>query len=120
MGGDWITSYLIQGSVGGIDMIECMVRIALGEKPSINGYYDSGSYVATRFLPASEGVLLGLDGLDAARSRAGSFMLSAMVLLASATRRPSMILLALFRLLRVVDLERKLLIIASEHLNLWK
>lgn len=71
LGGDWITSYLIQGSVGGIDMIECMVRIALGEKPSINGYYDNGSYVATRFLPASEGVLLGLDGLDAAKSSSG-------------------------------------------------
>lgn len=43
----------------------------MGEKPSINGYYDSGSYVATRFLPASEGVLLGLDGLDAAKSSSG-------------------------------------------------
>lgn len=71
LGGDWITSYLIENSVDGVDMIGCMIRLALGEKLGPLDYRDSGDFVATRFLPAREGVLLGLDGLDAAAAAPG-------------------------------------------------
>lgn len=71
LGGDWITSYLIDNSVVGVDMSKCMIRLALGEKLGPLDYRDSGDFVATRFLPAREGVLLGLDGLDAAEVASG-------------------------------------------------
>lgn len=64
LGGDWITSYLIDNSTEGIDMIECMVKLALGEKIDSFDYHDSGDFVATKFLPAREGTLLELNGLD--------------------------------------------------------
>lgn len=71
LGGDWITSYLIDNSVVGVDMIECMIRLALGEELTVAGCRDSGSFVAARFLPAREGVLLGLSGLDMAAASGG-------------------------------------------------
>ena len=71
LGGDWITSYLIDNSVDGVDMVGCMVRLALGEKLGPLDCRNSGDFVATRFLPACEGVLLGLDGLDAAAAVPG-------------------------------------------------
>lgn len=67
LGGDWITSHLVWNSVTGIDMVECMIKLALGEELSDWNFSDSGNVVATKFLPAREGVLLGLSGLgDAA------------------------------------------------------
>lgn len=67
VGGDWITSYLINGSVSGIDMVETMIKIALGEKIDNWDYRNSGVYTATRFLPAREGVLKEISGVDDAR-----------------------------------------------------
>ncbi len=71
LGAEWITSYLIGGSVTGIDMTECMIRLALGEKLADWDYRDTGEYFASRFMPSREGVFLGLDGLDAAASAPG-------------------------------------------------
>lgn len=71
LGGDWITSYLIDNSMEGVDMIGCMIKLALGENVEPLGYCDSSDFVATRFLPACEGVLLGLDGLDKAAASEG-------------------------------------------------
>ncbi len=71
LGAEWITSYLIGGSIEGVDMTESMIRLALGEKPTGWDYRDSGEFVASRFMPAREGVFLGLRGLDAAAASEG-------------------------------------------------
>ena len=64
LGGDWITSYLIDNSVRGIDMVKCMIKLALGEKIDSFDFQNSGDFVATRFLPAREGLLLEVKGVD--------------------------------------------------------
>lgn len=71
LGGDWITSHLIWNSVSGIDMVETMIRLSLGEDINEFSYGDSGKYVATKFLPAREGVLLELNGIETARDSEG-------------------------------------------------
>ena len=71
LGSDWITSHLIWNSVQGIDMVECMIKLALGETLSGWDFSDSGDVVATRFMPAREGVLLELGGLGDAAMASG-------------------------------------------------
>lgn len=71
LGGDWITSHLIWNSVSGIDMVETMIKQALGEELSALSYSDSGKFVATKFLPAREGVLQELNGIETARDSEG-------------------------------------------------
>ncbi len=71
LGAEWITSYLIWNSVVGIDMTESMIRLALGEKLTDWDYYDSGEFVASRFMPSRAGMFLGLRGLDAAAASKG-------------------------------------------------
>lgn len=67
VGGDWITSYLIDNSVSGINMVETMIRLAFGETIKDWDYRDSGFSVATKFMPSCEGVLEEISGVDAAR-----------------------------------------------------
>ena len=67
VGGDWITSYLIDNSVSGINMIETMIRIAFGETVKDWDYRGSGFSVATKFMPSCEGILEEISGVDAAR-----------------------------------------------------
>ena len=71
LGGDWITSYLIWNSVKGVDIVERMIELALGEKTFDWSYTNSNQFVATRFMPASEGELLSIEGLDAAMASEG-------------------------------------------------
>lgn len=71
LGGDWITSHLIWNSVSGIDMVETMIKLALGEEVCEFNYSDSGKFVATKFLPAREGLLQGLNGIESARGSEG-------------------------------------------------
>lgn len=71
LGGDWITSHLIWNSVSGIDMVETMIKQALGEEFSELSYSDSGKFVATKFLPAREGVLQELNDIETARHSEG-------------------------------------------------
>ena len=71
LGGDWITSHLIWNSVSGIDMVETMIKLALGEEFNELSYSDSGKFVATKFLPAREGVLQELNGIETARDSEG-------------------------------------------------
>lgn len=71
LGGDWITSHLIWNSVSGVDMVETVIRLALGERIHGLKYSDSGKCVATKFLPASEGLLTALDGIESAENSAG-------------------------------------------------
>ncbi|MGE9939481.1 ATP-grasp domain-containing protein [Collinsella sp. SGI.180] len=71
LGGGWITSHLIWNSVTGIDMVETMIKVALGEKVHDFNFSNSGIYVATKFLPAREGVLSGLNGIESAKDSEG-------------------------------------------------
>lgn len=54
LGGDCITTHLVPLSTG-VDMVECCIRIALGEKPDVTPKFDRGS--AIRYFPQTPGVL---------------------------------------------------------------
>ena len=66
VGGDWITSYLIDNSVVGIDMVETMFEMALGNHCDSWRYQDSGVCAATKFIPASKGMVLSVSGIEQA------------------------------------------------------
>lgn len=66
LGGDCITSYLIDTSVSGINMIEATIKLALGESPIVCNYYNSGVAVGIRFIPAKAGILKDIHGMDEA------------------------------------------------------
>ncbi len=68
LGGDNITTHLVPLSTG-VDMVESCIRIALGEKPDITPKYSKGS--AIRYFHQHAGVLMNIDGLDAARNIPG-------------------------------------------------
>ena len=71
MGGDCISTHLVDNSVVGIDMAEAMIRLSFGEHLEVWDYRDSGAYCAVRFLPSRAGRLIGLRGVDAARKIPG-------------------------------------------------
>lgn len=71
MGGDCISTYLVDNSVVGIDMAEAMIRLSFGEHLEVWDYEDSGSYCAVRFLPSRAGRLLEIRGAEAAREIPG-------------------------------------------------
>lgn len=71
VGGDWITSYLVDNSVSGIDMVETMIRMSLGEKDFLWEYHNSGEYVAVKFMPSKRGLLKRIEGADEARKLPG-------------------------------------------------
>lgn len=71
MGGDCITTYLVDNSLEGIDMAEAMIRIALGEKIDSWDYGCSGDCVAVLFKPSEKGTVVSIGGLEAARSVPG-------------------------------------------------
>ncbi len=71
MGGDFITSYLLDTSVSGIDMKECAILLTLGELPDIPKYHNSGICVAMRTVPAQQGVVRRIEGVDKARTMRG-------------------------------------------------
>lgn len=70
-GGGWITSYLIDNSVTGVDFVETMILLALGVQIGDLKYNNSGKFVATRFLPACKGRLVSIDGASEALSLPG-------------------------------------------------
>ena len=57
MGGDCITTYLINASILGVSMSEEAIRISLGEKRSLGEYRESGIYSAVKFIPSCTGTL---------------------------------------------------------------
>jgi len=71
LGSDCITSYLTDTSVSGISMMESAIKLALGEKPEIGTIRDSGTASAVRFIPAREGTICSIGGLDAAQQCPG-------------------------------------------------
>ena len=63
LGGDYITSYLLENSVYGISLTRSAIELALGLTPDASRYYDCGS-VAVRFIPAKKGVIKAIYGVD--------------------------------------------------------
>lgn len=73
LGGDCITTHLVPLSTG-VDMVECNIRIAMGEKPNISCKYNRGS--AIRYLSTENGVIKNIKGLDAAKKTDGVVQVS--------------------------------------------
>lgn len=73
LGGDCITTHLVPLSTG-VDMVECNIRIAMGEKPDISCKYNRGS--AIRYLSTENGVIKNIKGLDAAKKIDGVVQVS--------------------------------------------
>ena len=65
LGGDCITTHLVPLSTG-VNMVEACIKIALGEKPDICPTIKCGS--AIRYFQQHAGVLLGVDGIENAKS----------------------------------------------------
>lgn len=68
LGGDCITTHLVPLSTG-IDMVECCIRIALGETPDIQKKFSRGS--AIRYFKQSVGIIKKIDGIKIAQSMPG-------------------------------------------------
>ena len=68
LGGDCITTDLVPLSTG-VDMVECCIRIALGERPDIRKKFDKGS--AIRYFPQHAGKVLSISGLNEAAEMPG-------------------------------------------------
>lgn len=63
LGGDCITTDLVPLSTG-VDMVECCIKIALGEKPDITPKWQKGS--AIRYFHQHAGIIESISGLDQA------------------------------------------------------
>ena len=68
LGGDCITTHLVPLSTG-VDMVECSIRIALGEKPDITKKYNKGS--AIRYFNQHSGVIKSIYGIEKAKQISG-------------------------------------------------
>lgn len=68
LGGDFITSHLVPLSTG-IDLIELVIRLALGLPVTIPDTMNRGS--AVRFLSAEPGIVESMEGLSVANSAEG-------------------------------------------------
>ncbi len=66
LGGDYITSYLINASISGVNMMQATISLALGDSPDVSNYSNNTSYIAMRAILSEEGVLTDISGLDAA------------------------------------------------------
>ena len=64
LGGDNITTHLVPLSTG-VDMVECCIRIALGQKPDLNSKYEKGA--AIRYFQTRTGKINNIKGLEEAR-----------------------------------------------------
>lgn len=63
LGGDFITTNLVPLSTG-VDMVECCIKIALGEKPDLEKKFDKGS--AIRYMETGIGTIKEIHGIDEA------------------------------------------------------
>ena len=61
LGGDNITTHLVPLSTG-INMVECCIKIALGEKPSFERKYSKGS--AIRYFKSDIGKIISITGIE--------------------------------------------------------
>ena len=65
LGGDCITTHLVPLSTG-VNMVQCCIRIALGEQPDIEPKYNKGS--AIRYFRQSAGVVAQITGVETAEA----------------------------------------------------
>lgn len=63
LGGDCITTHLVPLSTG-VNMVECCIKIALGQTPSIYSPFSKGS--AIRYFEQRSGFIKSIDGVDKA------------------------------------------------------
>lgn len=68
LGGDNITTHLVPLSTG-VNMVECCIKIALGEKPDIEPRWNKGS--AIRYFEQNAGVIKKIDGIENAKKIPG-------------------------------------------------
>lgn len=68
LGGDFITSKLVPLSTG-VDMTGCAVSLAVGEPVDLTRKFDRGA--AIRFIPATTGFIVGMDGTEKAKKIPG-------------------------------------------------
>ena len=68
LGGDCITTHLVPLSTG-VDMVECCIRIALGQAPDLQHKFQKGS--AIRYFSQTPGVVKSITGLENARRLPG-------------------------------------------------
>jgi biotin carboxylase len=68
LGGDFITTHLVPLSTG-VNMVECCIRIALGEIPDVKQKFSKGS--AIRYFPQKIGILKKILGVENARKLEG-------------------------------------------------
>lgn len=68
LGGDCITTHLVPLSTG-INMVECCIRIALGEHPDITQKFNKGS--AIRYFEQHNGIVVSVSGIDSAKAIKG-------------------------------------------------
>ena len=73
LGGDCITTRLVPLSTG-VNMVECSIRIALGEKPDLTAKWDKGA--AIRYLKTGTGIIQGITGLQEAEDIPGVVQVS--------------------------------------------
>ena len=73
LGGDCITTHLVPLSTG-VNMVECSIRIALGEKPDLEPKWNKGS--ANRYLKTKVGIVKEIKGVDEAKSLPGVIQVS--------------------------------------------
>lgn len=68
LGGDNITTHLVPLSTG-INMVECCIKIALGEKPDIEAKWNKGS--AIRYFKQHAGIVKSIEGIQEAEKIEG-------------------------------------------------
>lgn len=68
LGGDCITTHLVTLSTG-IDMVECCIRMALGETPDFQPKWNKGS--AIRYFKTGEGTVKDIVGISKVKSLPG-------------------------------------------------
>lgn len=68
LGGDCITTHLVPLSTG-VDMVECCIRIALGQTPDLQEKWKKGS--AIRYFDQTSGTVQAIEGIDEARRLPG-------------------------------------------------
>lgn len=73
LGGDCITTHLVPLSTG-VDMVECSIRIALGEKIDLTPKWSKGS--ANRYLNTGAGRIRSIEGVNDAQALPGVVQVS--------------------------------------------
>ncbi len=68
LGGDFITTDLVPLATG-VDFLKAVIQAACGERPDITPKFNRGS--AIRFIPAEEGIISGIEGIDEAEKIPG-------------------------------------------------